>query len=30
MMPRKPVTDRETDWDHLDPRWQEDPYLIWD
>ena len=30
MMPRKPVTDWTTDWDHLDPRWREDPFPIWD
>src|SRR5215472_2044864 len=30
MTPRKPVTDWMTDWDHLDPRWREDPYPIWD
>src|SRR6516225_7877761 len=30
MRPRKPVTDWTTDWDHLDPRWREDPYPIWD
>jgi len=30
MTPRKPVTDWTTDWDHLDPRWREDPYPIWD
>ena len=30
MTPRKPVTDWATDWDHLDPRWREDPYPIWD
>jgi cytochrome P450 len=27
---RPPVTDWTTDWDHLDPRWVEDPYPIWD
>src|SRR5215831_13639970 len=30
MTPRQPVTDWMTDWDHLDPRWREDPYPIWD
>ena len=30
MTPRKPVTDWTTDWDHLDPRWREDPFPIWD
>ena len=30
MTPRKPVTDWATDWDHLDRRWQADPYPIWD
>jgi cytochrome P450 len=27
---RRPVTDWATDWDHLDPRWRDDPYPIWD
>jgi len=27
---RPPVTDWTTDWDHLDPRWVEDPNPIWD
>ena len=27
---RPPVSDWATDWDHLDPRWVEDPYPIWD
>ena len=27
---RPPVVDWATDWDHLDPRWVEDPYPIWD
>jgi len=27
---RPPVTDWQTDWDHLDPRWRDDPYPIWD
>ncbi len=27
---RPPVTDWATDWDHLDPRWNKDPYPIWD
>ena len=26
----KPVTDWTKDWDHLDARWREDPYPIWD
>jgi hypothetical protein len=26
---RPPVTDWTTDWDHLDPRWRDDPYPIW-
>jgi cytochrome P450 len=26
---RPPVTDWATDWDHLDPRWVDDPYPIW-
>ena len=30
MSTRPPVTDWTTDWDHLDPRWVEDPYPIWD
>jgi cytochrome P450 len=30
MAERPPVTDWATDWDHLDPRWVEDPYPIWD
>jgi len=30
MTARKPVTDWATDWDHLDPRWRENPYPIWD
>jgi cytochrome P450 len=25
-----PVTDWTTDWDHLDPQWQENPFPIWD
>ena len=25
-----PVTDWTTDWDHLDPKWRENPYPIWD
>jgi cytochrome P450 len=28
--PRPPVTDWTSDWDHLDPRWRNDPYPIWD
>jgi cytochrome P450 len=27
---RPPATDWSTDFDHLDPRWSEDPYPIWD
>ena len=30
MSTRPPVTDWTTDWDHLDPRWIDDPYPIWD
>ena len=30
MSTRLPVTDWFTDFDHLDPRWVEDPYPIWD
>ena len=26
----KPVADWTTDWDHLDPRWRDNPYPIWD
>jgi cytochrome P450 len=29
-MTRPPVNDWSTDFDHLDPRWVEDPYPIWD
>jgi cytochrome P450 len=29
MKARRPVTDWFTDFDHLDPRWVEDPYPIW-
>jgi cytochrome P450 len=29
MSPRPPVTDWSVDFDHLDPRWVEDPYPIW-
>ncbi|MEJ1978147.1 MAG: cytochrome P450 [Acetobacteraceae bacterium] len=29
MSPRAPVTDWDTDFDHLDPRWNADPYPIW-
>lgn len=29
-MNRPPVKDWKTDWDHMDPRWQEDPFPIWD
>ena len=27
---RRPVADWRTDWDHLDPRWRDDPFPIWD
>ena len=27
---RPPVTDWRTDWDHLDPRWRDNPFPIWD
>src|SRR5262249_38598302 len=27
---RPPASDWKTDFDHLDPRWIEDPYPIWD
>ena len=30
MTQRAPVTDWKTDWDHLDPRWNEDPFPIWE
>ena len=30
MSDRRPVTDWATDFDHLDPRWIEDPFTIWD
>ena len=30
MSARPPVSDWATDFDHLDPRWIEDPYPIWD
>jgi cytochrome P450 len=30
MSSRPPVKDWETDFDHLDPGWVEDPYPIWD
>ena len=30
MSQRTPVTDWLTDWDHLDPRWVEDPFPIWE
>ena len=30
MSERPPVTDWSTDWDHLDPRWRDNPYPIWD
>ena len=29
MNERPPVTDWLTDWDHLDPRWVDDPFPIW-
>jgi cytochrome P450 len=30
MTTRPPVKDWTTDWDHLDSRWNENPYPIWD
>ena len=30
MSTRPPVDDWASDFDHLDPRWIEDPYPIWD
>ncbi len=30
MNDRPPVRDWLTDWDHMDPRWTEDPFAIWD
>ena len=27
---RPPVADWRTDWDHLDPRWRDNPFPIWD
>lgn len=30
MTERPPVSDWATDFDHLDPRWVTEPYLIWD
>ena len=30
MSERPPVKDWATDFDHLDPRWVNDPYPIWD
>ena len=30
MSGRKPVEDWLTDWDHLDPRWVNDPFPIWE
>ena len=27
---RRPVADWRTDWDHLDARWRDDPFPIWD
>jgi cytochrome P450 len=30
MTKRPPITDWSTDFDHLDPRWVEDPFPIWD
>src|SRR5215471_6412522 len=30
MSRRPPVTDWATDFDHLDPRWIQNPYPIWD
>jgi len=29
-MSRPPVDDWNTDFDHLDPRWIENPYPIWE
>ena len=29
MSERAPVTDWATDFDHLDPRWAQDPHSIW-
>src|SRR5262245_41305390 len=29
MTVRAPVTDWASDFDHLDPRWAQDPYSIW-
>jgi len=26
----EPVTDWQTDWDHADPAWADDPFAIWD
>jgi hypothetical protein len=30
MSKRPPATNWSTDFDHLDPRWTENPYPIWD
>jgi cytochrome P450 len=30
MAKRTPVSDWTTDWDHLDERWVEDPFPVWD
>ena len=30
MVERPPVKDWHTDWDHLDARWRDDPFPIWD
>ena len=30
MSTRPPAADWATDFDHLDPRWAENPYPIWD
>ena len=30
MSTRPPVTDWLTDWDHLDPRWNQNPFPIWE
>ncbi len=27
---RPPASDWTNDWDHLDPRWRNNPYPIWD
>jgi hypothetical protein len=30
MPDRSPVMDWTMDWDHLDARWRDDPFPIWD